>query len=237
MLLSPRARNSVGDMAKGREAQQVAKRAVILGAIAFRSSLEVTSHPRVVEFSERLLPWLIEVGCDDELDPIEREELSTSLGQLSESQMMDVRWAGESAAIFCWMLKLREDLDEKNLADQSSLPDVLGILKPEAVEVIRLAVLRSRSEIVDRCRQFVLVRSMLQESRVGPPASDIVRGIHVQKLKEVGVSMTDDAVKQASGVVSRMSAEDRKRVAALYFIRHHAAMWFLSDRASYFSTV
>src|ERR1035437_2094201 len=129
-------------MGIGREPQQVAKRAVILGAIAFRSSLEVTDHPRVFEISKRLLPWLKEVDCDDELDPIERTLLVTPLGQLSDSQRIDARWAGESATLFCWMLKLVGPLDPAQPADQTVLPDLLSILRPGAMHIVRSASLR-----------------------------------------------------------------------------------------------
>src|SRR5262249_35579734 len=67
-----------------RESQQIAKRALILGTIALRASLEVTDHPRAVEASQQLLRWLNQVGCDGEIDPIERGELATPLGQLSD---------------------------------------------------------------------------------------------------------------------------------------------------------
>jgi len=221
-------------MATGRQPQQVAKRALILGAIAFRSSLEVTDHPRVVEISQRLLPWLTELGCGDELDPIERELLETPLGQLSDSQRIDANWAGEEAALFCWMLTLAAPLEEANRADQSGLSSVLFILKPEAAEILRSASLRERAEIEETCRHIVLIRSILQESRIEPPARDIVRRVNVQRLSEVGLAVTEDAVQRASEAVSRMTAEEQSRVAGVYFIRDHAALWFLSDRGSYF---
>lgn len=224
-------------MVTGRKPQQLAKRALILGAIAFRSSLEVTEHPRVLQISQRLLPWLSDMGCEDQLDPIERELLATPLGQLSDSPRIDVNWAGEAAALFCWMLNLVAPLEEASCADQSGIPGVLRILKPEAVEILRSAALRDRTEIEDTCRQFVLIRSMLQESRIGPPGRDIVRRVNIQKLNDVGLVVTVDAVRRASEAVSRMTPQERTRAAGLYFVRDHAALWFLSDRISYFDTI
>jgi hypothetical protein len=221
-------------LVSGRNPQQIAKRALILGAIAFRSSLEFTDHPRVVEISHRLLPWLSDMGCGDELDPIERELLATPVGQFSESQRIDANWAGEAAALFCWMLMLGEPLEEVRPANQSDLPRLLCILKPEAGEILRSPSLRDRMEIEDTCRHFVLIRSILQESRVGPPASDIIRRVKLQKLNDVGIVVAEDAVRRASEAVSRMTPEERSRAAGLYFVRDHAALWFLSDRSSYF---
>jgi hypothetical protein len=111
-----------------REPLQIAKRALVLGTLAFRSFLEVTEHPRVVEISQQLLPWLQRIGCADELDSIEQEELATPLGNLSDSQRIDVNWAGEAAMFFCWILNLVGPLKDADLADQSRLPTVLSLL-------------------------------------------------------------------------------------------------------------
>jgi hypothetical protein len=154
---------------------------------------------------------------------------------LGDSQKVDASWAGEAAALFCWMLNHGEPLEETNRADQTRVQGALRILKPEAVEILRCASLRDRAEIEDQCRQFTLIRSLLQEARAGPPASEIVRRANVKKLSDVGVVVTDDAVRRASQVVSRMTLQERARVAGLYFVRHHAALWFLRSSGGYFS--
>ena len=223
-------------MAIGRESQRVAKRAVILGTIAFRSSLEVSDHPRVVEISQQLLPWLDKVGCGDDLDEIERELLATPLGQLGESLMADANWAGEAATIYCWMLNLVGPLDDERPADPSNLLEVLSILKPGATEILKSAVLRDSEEIQELCLKFVLIRSMLQEARVGLPGSDFIRRANLQRLNEVGLVATENAIMRASKVVDRMTPQDRTALAGSYFVRDHAALWFLSDRPRYFAT-
>src|SRR5262245_22488665 len=146
-----------------RQPRQVAQRALILGALAFRASLEVTDDARAADFSRRLLPWLDEIGCSDEIDPIERQELATPLGQLSDSEMIDVNWAGEAAWVFCWMLGLAGPRDPVQAGDQSQILRVLPILQPSAAEFIRSASLRSRDEIEHACWQIVLIHSMLRE--------------------------------------------------------------------------
>ena len=222
-------------MATPREPQQIAKRALILGAVSFRSSLEVTTHPRVTELAQRLFPWLAEMGCHDEIDPIERELLETPVGRLGPSLRADANWAGEAATFFCWMLGLVPPMEEARLANPSCLPDVLFILKPKAAEVIRSATLRDRGEIEDTCRHFVLIRSILQESRVEGVARNVVRQLNLRKLGEVGLAATEDAVTRASEAVSRMTPEERRVMAGAYFVRDHAAFWYLSGRASYFA--
>jgi len=223
-----------GAMVTRREPRQVAKRALVLGALAFRASLEVTDHPRVPEIARQLLPWLTEMGCGDELDPIEREELATPLGQLSDSQRADVNRAGEPAAFFGWTLNLVPPLPDVDAADQADLLAVLRILKPEAADILQSASLRDRAEIEDTCRRFVLVRAILQESRVEPPARDVIRRYYLQNLKDAGIAVPEDAIERAAAIVSRMTPQDRIRVAGIYFVRSHAALWYLSGRATYF---
>jgi hypothetical protein len=190
----------------------------------------------VVEASQRLLPWLSQVGCEQGLDPIEQELLATPLGHLSDSQRIDANWAGEAATYFCWMLKLTGPLEEASPADQSRLPVVLSILKPSAAEILRSASLRERSEIQDASCQFVLIRSMLQETRVAMPARSIIRRVGLEKLSQIGLAATEDAVKRASDTVNRMTPQERSRAAGFYFIREHAALWFFSDHPNYFAS-
>jgi hypothetical protein len=210
---------SGGNMAGGRTPQETAKRALILGTIAFRASLEITDHPRVVEISGRLLPWLVELGCEDGFDSTERELLATPLGQLSDSQRIDANWAGEAAAVLCWMLNLAAPLEVASGANQSDLPAVLCILKPEAAKILRSASLRDRMEIEEACRQFVLIRSMLQESRLDRHNGDIIRRVNVQRLDDVGLAVSEDAIRRASEAVSRMTPEERGRAPGLYLVR------------------
>lgn len=223
-------------MAGGRDPQQVAKRALILGAIAFRASLELTDHPRVVELSLRLLPWLEQVGCSDELDPIERELLETPYGRLGDGLRIDANCAGEAASFFCWALGLASPLEVSSPADQSGLTVLLAILRPDALGILQSASLRSIGEIEDACRHFVLIQSILRETKI-EEARDIVRRYHLQKLEAVGLNATEDAIARASETVAQMTPLERSRAAGFYSVRAHAALWFFSDRRRYFEEV
>jgi hypothetical protein len=77
---------------------------------------------------------------------------------------------------------------------------------------------------------------MLQEMRIGPPASDIIRRMNLERLNEVGLVPTEELINRAWQTVQHMSAEERSRAAGFYFIRDHDAIWFFSDRAQYFDS-
>jgi len=217
-----------------REPQQVARRAIVLGAIAMRGSLEITNHPRTFEAAARLLPWLGDVGCDAEIDPIEREELATPLGGLSPSQKADVNWAGEAAAFFCWTIGLGPALDCANSADQSAVIRTLRILHGDALELQRGTTFRPASELADACRQFVLIRSTLQQSRVSSPGKDIIVQVAKKTLSEVGIVVTEEDIGRAAATVASMTAPEQSRAAGIYFVRAHAALWLFNGSRSYF---
>ena len=218
-----------------RTARQVAERAVILAALAFRGALEVVDHPHAAERARQILPWLTQVGCSDALDPIELRELQTPLGQLSSSEKIDMNWAHEGATFFSWMLGLAPPLPEMDRA-RAWLPKVLATLRPEAESLLLSATLRDRNEIEQTCIQYVLVLSSLRASRAKPPASDIVLRLGLKQLEEAGVTATNDAIARAAEAVARMTPEQRKQSAGVYLIRSQAARWYLSDRTNYFAT-
>jgi hypothetical protein len=213
---------------------QVAQRTLVLGAIAFRASLEATNDPRVVQVSLQVVPWLNRLNCDNQLDPLERELLDTPVGQLSDSQKVDANWSGEAASFFGWTLSLSDPLPVMGVADQSALLNTLGILKPKACEVIRQAVLRDHQEIEDACQQIVLIRSLLQETRIDQPFRHVIRQVNLNRLAEAGLTTTEEGVSRASKIVDTMTPEERKRAVGSYFVRDHAAFWLFSDRHTYF---
>jgi hypothetical protein len=217
-----------------RKPRQIAKRAIVLGTLAFRASLEVTDHPRVLEISKQLLPWLHRIGCADELDPIEERELATPPGGLGNSEKIDVNWASEAAMFFCWMLNLVESLEDAALTDHRQLTTLLSLLRPEALDIVRSAQLREADDIRDNCWHSILVQSLLRERRIESPGRDILRRITLQQLTELGLVVTDEALARASETVGRMTPDEVKCAAGLYSVRAHAAKWHLCGRRTYF---
>lgn len=217
-----------------RSPQQIARRALILGAISFRYALEVTDNPRAGKLSQSLLPWLCKLECDNEIDPIEQDLLSTPLGRLGDSLMIDARWAGENAAYFCWTLKILGPLEVTRPDDQSRLPVALSILRPEAAEILRSASIRKEAEIRDVCTQILLIKSILRESRVPPPASEIIRRLTLREMAGIGLAPTGAAVKLASKTVVAMTPEVRQSAAGIYFVRSTAAQRLFSSSPTYF---
>jgi hypothetical protein len=70
--------------------------------------------------------------------------------------------------------------------------------------------------------------------RIESPAKEIVRYVNVQRLNEAGIIATRGDEKSASEIIASMSDEERRRAAGLCFIREHAALWFFSNRSTFF---
>jgi hypothetical protein len=47
--------------------------------------------------------------------------------------------------------------------------------------------------------------------------------------------VTDEALTRASATIARMTPDEIKNVAFLYFVRAHAALWYLSASTTYFA--
>jgi len=213
---------------------QVAKRAVILAALSMRGSFEVTSDPRARKFSTHLLPWLTKIGCGSEVDPFEREQFQTPYGTLSESQWLDVRSAGEASNFYLWTLQVVKRIDLKSVTEPPAY-ERLPILRPECSEIIDSARLRPVSDVESMVIQIVLVRSLLQESRLDPAARPVLRRANLAILKkEFGLTPPNAAISYAEGMVYDMTPEERSTASGLSYIRHHAAGWLFSDRSTYY---
>jgi hypothetical protein len=147
--------------------------------------------------------------------------------------MIDLNCAGEVAALFCWMLNLVGPPPLAAAADQSELPKLLSILTPGADRILQEASLRPAAEIEHACRQIVLIRSLLQETRV-PTAAAILRKANVGRLNEVELDAAENDMKCAADTLAHLAEDDRARMAGFYCIRDHAVLWFFSKRATFY---
>jgi hypothetical protein len=130
-----------------RTSQQVAERAIVMTTLAFRSSLEVTDHPRSVELTNRLLGWLKSYRLDFSLESTQREILAAPRGTLIRSQMSEAVWCAEEAGWLAWAIGHGAPLPTLEPADARPLVQTLHILQDEVERIVEAAAFRPRSEI------------------------------------------------------------------------------------------
>src|SRR6266851_3180063 len=94
-----------------RTGREIAAQAIICGALGFRGSLEVTEHPRTIELSSQLLPWLEQLGLGAQIETFHREILKSPHGELPPESQTEAYWRGEAASLLGWATQL---LDKPN---------------------------------------------------------------------------------------------------------------------------
>jgi hypothetical protein len=219
-----------------RPAIQVARRSIIMASLAFRASLEVTEHARCPEACNRLLPWLDGLGCRDDLDPIERDILSTPYRRLEPEQRLDAYWAGEGAAIYLWALgKVSDPPPACTICDHHAILAIVRVLYPEAQSIIDARTLRSMDEIHAYSGQVASMRMEFQRRALDESAGETLLKIRRDRLAEIGLSMSDEDLKSACACIDAMSSNEKKSAPGFYFVREHAVSWLFDSRTSYFS--
>ena len=219
-----------------RPAIQVARRAILMSSLAFRASLEVTEHSRCAEACIRLLPWLDSLGCRDEIDPIERDILSTPYHRLETEQQRDAFWAGEGAGIYLWTLgKVSVPPPACTISDHQAIIAIARVLYPEAQSILETAALRSDDEIHAYSKQVASIRTEFQRRALDESAREMLLKIRRDLLGKIGLNISNEDLKSACASIDAMSSEEKKSAPGFYFVREHAVSWLFDSRASYFS--
>jgi hypothetical protein len=209
-----------------RERQEILEFALICGTLGFRASLEVTSHVRCRELSDRLLPWLEELSLDTQISPLHREILGCPHASLPADLRVEAYWRGESASLFGWSIGLFDQPDPIASINPNLLVERLRILRPGAVESLQCANLRSREQISGYCGFCLAVRNRFQMTSLGSEHQAIFDSLYKNTLEELGLS---------KGLISQeiVLAEATRHVAnapgtkGLYVVRAIAAEWLL----------
>lgn len=218
-----------------RSAQEVAERAVVMTALAFRASLEVTDHPRSNELSGRLLGWLEQQQLGGALDPIEREILAAPRGTLAASQRTDATLAEEGACFFAWCLSTGPQLPLAERADARPLVASLRILHSDVGEIIQSASLRPEPEIASACLDILLTLSELRQRRLADPsARKLLADMEASGIAELGLHVSPESEQRSRVFVDSLLTDQQRSIAGLQFARSEAACWLYDGRARYF---
>lgn len=132
-----------GDSYDGpRSAEQVASRALVLGAMLKRLTLEEAlqegrlKNAEAGRASEAVFAWIAEEGLEGSLDSVERDLLELPSGEWGEEDRRQIAWTAEGLHVLLWAIEKVESLPP---ADVQSPPGVL---------LARLPILESTSEFI-----------------------------------------------------------------------------------------
>lgn len=206
---------------------QIGRRVLILGTMSLRASLEVTDDSRCPDYCRRLLPWLIEVGCGEELTQIEEAILASPWRDVSESQRIDLNWAGESA----WYLAATLGWNSCSPWQERVAPydpvSHFGLLKKSAIERVVHASFVDARESARMARISLAIRFRLQQHRVPEELRAQLATANNNLLAESGIEVSCDEENDAGAIVAEMTPAQRVACSAVYFCRYVASRWLL----------
>ncbi len=220
--------------------ERVARRALVLGAIAARADMEKTPKASATSaFRDQLLSWLTAAGLEGEAEAEEWSLLTSGLGSWQERQAVDASWKVEAAAVLTWALGLAELPPHDVTATPQQVVGPLHFMSVEGTQrIIKAATLREDAELYHIYNRLWQIHWRLVEHGVKPSAVD---------LREMG-SRHDwwgqpDIPKRALGpdgdliVGGRpLSKADPRQIARCNSIaveRHHAANWVIGIESLY----
>lgn len=216
-----------------RTTRQIAARAVVQTAVAFRASLEVTDHLRAKESSDQILGWLTTNKFANEMESFERDILMTEYGRLHEDQMRDAVLSGEAAWVCAWAVSLAPRPKTCERTDINALVNALDILQNNPAAALSNCQCRSESELIDYCLTMSGIRNSLQRRHVTGQAKEILLQHLANRLGSIGLVLPPELAATTDEIVEQMSDDERRTASGLCFVRELPAMWLLSNSGKY----
>lgn len=171
------------------DAARVARRALVLEAVAYRGFLEAEPRKEAEVYRAELLDWVKVLGLGGELEPDERRLLAAKAGTLSPDAVNLATWRSEGTAVLAWALGLHELPPYDQQVEVGPLSRSLRFLKDGAQELVRDAKLRPREDVEQlrdamctltwRLRQYGIEQKQvdLRVLTSGPPFATLLKRI------------------------------------------------------------
>jgi hypothetical protein len=216
---------------------RVARRALVLAALACRSALEKDAGNTDAErFRRDVLAWLGDVGALAEAEPGERRILEAPLGALDEQRVIDASWRGEGLAVLAWALRRAELPSYGKTAISADVATALGFMRTPAESVLAAPTLRSPAEIETLARRLFALHWRLREFTLRPRAMDFATFARTARFGPLDI----EGLELASGDLAidgrPLLSADPHRVDECLGIareRQQAANWLRGDERLY----
>ena len=154
-------------------ADRVARRALVLAAVACRSAIEGdATNPRAEAFRREVLDWLRDAGAEEEAEPDELALLRAPLGSLDERQVIDASWRGEGLGVLAWALGRYELPSYQHTVTPPEVADRLGFMTPDAALLVQHATLRDAEELEALASRLLAVHWRLRDFSLRPVHMD-----------------------------------------------------------------
>jgi Domain of unknown function (DUF4272) len=220
---------------------RVARRALILAAIACRGSIDSNAGRIEAEtLQTRILDWVAFLKLEDELDPHEKKILNTPLGKLESTEVIEATWSVEGLAVLAWALNQFELPRHDEKVDPYRLTDSLHFLSEDAAELIPSRRLRSTAELKAFRETIYAIHCRLRDFARNRQRKDFAAWVDREWIDVLKIDAAHLIVHGDLGIddreISEAEQHNLQTCEWLTFRRHRAIVWLLGNHPVYSET-
>jgi Domain of unknown function (DUF4272) len=229
------------DQSEPPSALRVARRAVALTALTGRAFLELEgSGADEAEQLQHILGWVEDLDIRDEFEAEELSFLETRIGELEQSEIMNMTWRAEGLVVLAWALSLADVPAHDVMVDPQDMWREMGAFNiKRAEEILACCHLRSRDEILVFTEKQFAVHWRLVDYSINPVLidfADLASRCYFGPLDIEGLNLIDGDLSIGGIALSEVSSEAFAAACSCAYERHLAANWLSDGPAIYSET-
>ena len=221
------------------DANRVARRAIVLAAVAARGVLEMQwhqGHTEVADNLPRIRKWIEELNLRGECEPIEWERIVTPVEEMSQQAMIDCIWRLEGLGVLAWVLELFDLPRYDVLVEIDDVLGAVGFLSQEAPAFLTNPQMRGQKELNQLAEQILACHWRLRDFSLRPIAIDFRefgKNCWFGPISTDWAEIVDgDLALEGTPIVSA-SEEVWSRCSSCAMERHMAINWLLGQSVVY----
>jgi len=212
----------------------VARRALVLAALAWRGQLEAGRSPVAVAQLAVWKAWLEKQGLVEEMDEAEKALFASTYGTLTDRQIIHCGWGIEGAAILAWALRLVELPAPDAKVSPPDLVSAIGLFSPEPPALA--AELRPRAEIASMTARLFGIAWRLLRFESTPGTFDFVgfsREAWFGGFDLEGVPVLEGDLAIGGAPISKAPPDAAAEATSIAVERFRAARWLDGRQAAW----
>lgn len=238
-----RYRDADGDLPPAESAPPTAHRVAIrllsLAAVVARANIEQLPREEALPLAADLIRWVLANHLLDEMEPHERNFVSSELGTPESQSVIDGSWRAEGVAVLAWALGLAELPPHDQLVDLTELFSRIDFGEDKRSSVLENPILRPEEELYWMNARLLGMHWRLNEFRLHPLGMDFAafsRDCWFGSFDLTGIQLIETDLAVAGQSVAKAPADRVDQTGSIAVERHRAINW-LCGWAELFSQV
>ena len=224
--------------------QAVARRALVLTAVAARATLELDHLQKAVDNAEthreRMVSWLETLGLQDEPEPQEWDVLLTPVGSLERQDHLNAMWRVEGLTVLAWALNLYSVPPYDETVFPPELYEAMGLFDTDrGQELLTDPRLRSEEELAEMQKQLLAFHWRMRDFFIRPQPMDFVHFSHDCWFGSFDISdfrTIDNDLAIGDAAISDADPDDVCTAGSIAMERHLAINWLMGYAEIYSET-